>query len=435
MTLRQGLRLREWRLPRIRWRSIAVFLAVLGPGIITANVDNDAGGITTYSLAGAQYGYRMLWVVILITLSLMVVQEMGARMGAVTQKGLADLIREEFGVRATFGILLGLLLANIGNTMAEFAGVAWACELLGISKYVSVPLAAVLVWWLVLRGNYKQVERVFLVACSLYLTYVVSGILAHPDWKEVFRATVIPSFSLERDYLVMLIAVVGTTITPWMQFYLQSAIVEKGVDAKDYRYSRLDVVFGCVMTNVVAWFIVVSCGATLFQHHVSIQSAKDAALALAPLAGIYAAKLFALGLLNASIFAACILPLSTSYYVCEAFGFEAGINHDFKEAPVFYWLYSLMILLGAGFILIPGIRLVKILFFSQVANGILLPFVLLYMLKLVNNRRLMGRHVNSPVFNLVAWITTLGMIGLTVALLVTSVAGARDFTSRAAWPI
>lgn len=420
MTIKQGLRFREWRIPRIRWGTIAVFFAVLGPGIITANVDNDAGGITTYSLAGAQLGYKMLWVLLVITISLIVIQEMGARMGAVTQKGLADLIREEFGVRTTLIVLLALLVADIGNTMAEFAGVAWACEVFGWSKYVTVPLAAIFVWWLVLRKNYKSVERVFLVACGIYLTYIVSGILAHPDWREVFHATVVPTFSLERNYLIMFIGVVGTTIAPWMQFYIQSAIVEKGIDAKDYAYSRADVIVGCIMTDVVAWFIVVACGATLFLHQVRIETARDAALALAPLAGKYCSLLFAVGLLNASIFSACILPLATSYYVCEAFGVEAGVDRGFKEAPVFYWLYSLMILIGAGFILLPHVNLVAVLLISQVANGILLPFILIYMLKLINNRNLMGEYVNSKTFNFIAWTTTIVMIALTLALVVVS---------------
>lgn len=410
-------------LPKIRWRTVAMFLAVLGPGIITANVDNDAGGITTYSLAGAQFGYHMLWVLVWITISLVVIQEMCARMGAVTQKGLADLIREEFGVRTTSFVLCALLTADVGNTMAEFAGVAWACEALGVSKYISVPLAAVFVWWLVLRGNYKVVERVFLIACSIYLSYVFSGWMAHPNWHAVTFATLVPTFSFEKSYLFMFIGVVGTTIAPWMQFYIQSAIVEKGIGIKEYAYSRMDVIVGCIMTDVVAWFIVVACGATLFVNHIHIETARDAALALKPLAGTYCAILFSVGLLNASIFSASILPLATSYYVCEAFGFASGIDRKFKEAPVFYWLYTSIILIGAGVILLPHVNLIDILLISQVANGILLPFILIYMLKLVNNKRLMGEHVNSRGFNVVAWVTTILMIGLTGALVVVSFLG------------
>lgn len=409
------------RVLKVRWGPIAVFLAVLGPGIITANVDNDAGGITTYSLAGAQFGYKMLWVLLVITISLIVVQEMSARMGAVTQKGLADLIREEFGVRTTVGVLALLLIADIGNTMAEFAGAAWACEVFGISKFISVPAAAIFVWFLVLRGNSKSVERVFLVACGIYLTYVFSGVLAHPHWGWVVHQTLIPSFSFEKNYLIMFIGVVGTTIAPWMQFYIQSAIVEKGIDIENYPYSRMDVIVGCVMTDVVAWFIVVACAATIFVHHINIVTAKDAALALAPLAGQYCSILFALGLLNASVFSASILPLATSYYVCEAFGFEAGIDRKFGEAPVFYWLYTSLILIGGGVILLPRVDPLAILFYSQVVNGVLLPFILIYMLKLVNNKRLMGEHVNSKTFNWIAWITTVGMIGLTIAAVAVSV--------------
>jgi len=420
MSLRKGLGLNRWRLPQIRWRTIALFLAVLGPGIITANADNDAGGITTYSLAGAQFGYMMLWVLLVITISLIVIQEMSARMGAVTQKGLADLIREEFGVRTTVFVLCALLIADMGNTMAEFAGVAWSCEVFGISKFISVPLAAIFVWWLVLRGNYKTVERVFLVACGIYLTYIVSGILAHPAWFSVIHATLIPSFSFKKDYLIMFIGVVGTTIAPWMQFYIQSAIVEKGIDVETYTYSRLDVIVGCVITDVIAWFIVVACAATIFQHHVTIVTAKDAALALEPLAGKYCEILFAFGLLNASVFTASILPLATSYYVCEAFGFEAGVDRKFGEAPVFYWLYTAMIVIGGGVILLPQSNPLAILFYSQVVNGVLLPFILIYMLKLINNKRLMGKHTNSKTFNLIAWVTTVGMIALTVAAVVVA---------------
>lgn len=408
------------RIPKIRWRTVAIFFAVLGPGIITANVDNDAGGITTYSLAGAQFGYKMLWVLLVITISLIVIQEMSARMGAVTQKGLADLIREEFGVRTTVGVLLALLVADVGNTMAEFAGVAWACEVFGISRFISVPAAAVIVWFLVVRGSYKSVERVFLVACGIYLTYVISGILAHPHWGLVIHQTFIPSFSFEKNYLIMFIGVVGTTIAPWMQFYIQSAIVEKGVDVENYRYSRMDVIVGCIMTDVVAWFIVVACAATLFVHHVTIATAKDAALALEPLAGKYYSILFAFGLLNASVFSASILPLATSYSVCEAFGFESGIDRKFNEAPIFYWLYTLLIAIGAGAILLPNVNPLMILFYSQVVNGMLLPFILIYMLKLVNNKRIMGDYVNSKTFNTIAWITTIGMIGATVAAIFTS---------------
>jgi Mn2+/Fe2+ NRAMP family transporter len=394
---------------------------VVGPGIITANVDNDAGGITTYSLAGASFGYKLLWTLIPITLALIVVQEMCARMGAVTGKGLADLIRERFGVKITFYAMLGLLLADLGNTISEFAGVAASMELFGVNKYISVPLAALLVWGLVVRGSYKSVERVFLVACLLYLSYVASGFLASPPWGEVMRDLVVPSFSLNSSYLTMLVGVVGTTIAPWMQFYLQAAVVEKGITVKDYGYSKVDVIAGCFMVNLVALFIIVSCAATLHVHGIKIESAKDAALALAPLAGPWASWLFALGLLNASLFSASILPLATAYVICEAFGIEAGVDKSWREAPVFYWLYTLIIAIGAGVILIPNMPLILVMFWSQVVNGVLLPFVLIFMLLLINNVDIMGNYVNTRTYNIISWVTVVVMIVLTLMMIVTSI--------------
>lgn len=401
-------------------RNFFTLLAVIGPGIITANVDNDAGGITTYSIAGASFGYQLLWVFIPMTIALIVVQEMSARMGAITRKGLADLIRENFGVRITFFVMIGLFLADLGNTVSEFAGVAASMEIFGVSKYIAVPVGAFMVWWTVLKGSYKLVERVFLVASALYLTYVVSGFMANPPWSEVSRELVTPHFTMDNEYIAMIIGLIGTTIAPWMQFYIQSAIVEKGVTEKEYKYSRLDVIFGCIMTDFVALFIVVACAATLYVNQIDIETAKDAALALEPLAGKWASMLFAFGLLNASIFAASILPLATAYYICEAFGFEAGIDHRWEEAPVFYWLYTILVAVGAAIILIPDIPLIQIMLWSQVINGILLPFVLVFMLILINNRDLMGGYTNSYIFNIIAWSTTVIMIGLTLALVVTS---------------
>jgi NRAMP (natural resistance-associated macrophage protein)-like metal ion transporter len=403
------------------FRRLFLFLAVVGPGIITANVDNDAGGITTYSLAGASFGYKLLWSLIPITVALIVVQEMCARMGAVTGKGLADLIRERFGVRITFYAMLGLLLADLGNTISEFAGVAASMELFGVSKYISVPLGALLVWGLVVRGSYKSVERVFLLACGLYLCYVASGILAHPPWGEVMRDLVVPSFSLNSSYLTMLVGVVGTTIAPWMQFYIQAAVVEKGITVKDYGYSKVDVIAGCFMVNLVALFIIVSCAATLHVYGIKIESAKDAALALAPLAGPWASWLFALGLLNASLFSASILPLATAYIICEGFGIEAGVDKSWREAPVFYWLYTLIIIIGAGVILIPDMPLILVMFWSQVVNGVLLPFVLIFMLLLINNADIMGSYVNSRTYNVISWVTVAVMIILTLMMVVTSI--------------
>jgi Mn2+/Fe2+ NRAMP family transporter len=403
---------------RFSWRPILLFLAVIGPGIITANVDNDAGGITTYSLAGAAYGTRLLWTLVPITLALIVVQEMSARMGAVTGKGLADLIRETFGVKLTFYLMITLLVANYGNTVSEFAGVAASLELFGVSKLVSVPLAAVAIWLLVVRGTYRLVERIFLVACVFYFVYPVSAFLAHPHWDAVLRDTVIPSHvEFSAGYLGMLIGLVGTTIAPWMQFYLQSSVVEKGIRRDRYWITRWDVIVGCLVTDVVAFFIIVACAATLNAHGIVINDAADAARSLEPLAGRYASGLFAFGLLNASLFSAAILPLSTVYYVCEAFGWEAGVDKKYGEAKAFYGIYTAMIVLGAAVVLLPRFPLIQVMFLSQVANGVALPFVLVFMLLLVNRRSLMGDAVNGPFFNAVAWITTIGMIALTLLLI------------------
>jgi Mn2+/Fe2+ NRAMP family transporter len=402
-------------------RRLMLFLAIMGPGIITQNVDNDAGGIATYSLAGAGFGYVLLWTMIPITIALYVVQEMAARLGAVTGHGLADLIRERYGVRTTTFVMLALLIADFGNTMAEFAGLAAGGEIFGISKYIFVPIGAVVVWLLVVKGTFRSVERVFLAASALYISYIISGALAHPGWGEVLRATVTPSFSWHADYLVMLVGVVGTTIAPWMQFYLQSTVVEKRITVKEYGYTRVDVFVGSIMTDVVAWFIIVACGATIFAHHLHVETVKDAALALFPLAGRYAGALFALGLINASLFSASVLPLATSYYVCEALGFQSGVDRTIRQAPVFYGLYIALIVGACAVVLLPGAPLLQILFLSQVANGVLLPFILIFMLLLVNRKRLMGAYTNSRTFNVIAWVTVVVMIVLTLALVVTQV--------------
>ncbi len=405
--------LKSWKI------RILIFFAVVGPGFITANVDNDAGGIWTYSAAGAEFGHMLLWTMIPITVALIVIQEMSARMGAVTGKGLSDLIREEFGLRATFLMMLGLLIVNFGNVITEFAGIATSLELFGLSKYVTVPICAVIVWLIVVKGQYKSVEKVFLVASFFYLTYIIGGFLAKPAWSEALIATIKPpsiaAFHNTR-YLYVVIGLVGTTIAPWMQFYLQASIVEKGVTKRQYKTSRLDVIAGCVFTDIVAWFIIVACAATLYVHgHHDIRDAADAAQALRPLAGQYAYILFAMGLFNASLFAASILPLSTAYAVCEGLGFESGVDKKFSEAPVFYWLYTILIVAGAGVILTPNLPLVKISILSQVVNGLVLPFVLIFMLLLVNRKELMGEYVNSRLFNVIAWTTTIVMIALTVA--------------------
>ena len=406
------------------WRArVMIVLAIIGPGFITASVDNDAGGIWTYSIAGAQFGYSLLWTMIPITIALVVVQEMSARMGAVTGKGLSDLIREEFGFRITFLLMAALVVLNLTNVVAEFAGVASSLELFGASRYVVVPAAALLVWVMVVKGTYQSLEKVFLAASAFYLCYIVAGLLAHPDWKTAALSTISRPKELgmrNYGYVSMVIALVGTTIAPWMQFYLQASIVEKGITARQYRASRWDVILGCIFTDVVAWFIIVACAATLFAsgHH-EVTDAADAAQALRPLAGEYAYLLFAAGLFNASIFAASILPISTAYAVCEGLGFESGLDKKFHEAPVFYWLYTLIIVIGAGVLLVPRLPLVYVSVLSQVFNGVVLPFVLIFMLMLTNDRELMGDHVNSRTFNVIAWITVVVMIVLTILMVLT----------------
>ncbi len=407
---------------------ILVFAAVIGPGLITANVDNDSGGILTYSQAGAKYGYLPLWTLIPITLLLIVTQEMCSRMGAVTGKGLSDLIREEFGLRTTFFLMFALVAANFTNVIAEFAGIATSLELFHISRYVSVPVSAGAVWFLVVRGSYRSVEKVFLVACGLYVTYIISGFLIGPDWKTAVVASFKPIVLFDTPYIFMLIGLVGTSIAPWMQFYLQSAVVEKGITAKEYAQSRVEVILGCIITDVVAFFIIVSCAAAIWAHGPrDIETAADAALALRPF-GSYAYLLFSAGLFNASFFAACILPLSTVYTVCEGLGFESGVDKRMAEAPIFYWLFALLVFFGAGVILWPNFPLVRMILFSQVINGVLLPFVLIYMVLLINRKGLMKEWTNSTFYNLVAWSSVAVMIGLTLALVAISL---KDFWTGA----
>ena len=410
------------------WRTrAALVLAVVGPGFITANVDNDAGGIATYSVAGAQFGYSLLWTMIPITIALVIVQEMSSRMGAVTGKGLSDLIREEFGLRATFLLMLALFVTNFFNIVAEFAGVASSFELFGVSKYIVVPLSALVVWGIVVHGTYSSVEKVFLSASAFYVAYIVSGVLAHPDWRAAALSTVTrPESAGFRNYgyVSMVIGLAGTTIAPWMQFYLQASIVEKGVTVRQYRASRLDVIVGCLFAAVVAWFIVVACAATL--HSIGkydIESGADAAQALRPLAGEYAYLLFAAGLFNASLFAASILPISTAYAVCEGLGLESGLDKRFDEAPAFYWLYTGLIVFGAGVVLVPRFPLLRAMVASQVANGVLLPFVLVFVLLLINDRELMNGHTNSRWYNIVSWFTVGTMIALTIAMLIAQTRG------------
>jgi NRAMP (natural resistance-associated macrophage protein)-like metal ion transporter len=412
-----------------RWQRLALLFAIVGPGIITANVDNDAGGIATYSLCGGNYGYRHLWVLIPVGLMLFVIQEMSARLGAVTGKGLADLIRESFGLKLTFWLLLGVTLTNLANTMGEFAGVASSCEIFGISRYIAVPLAGALVWLIVTKGNYKTVEKVFLVACLVYAAYPISGFLAmrETSWGPVLKATVTPHWDPSPGYVMMLIGIIGTTIAPWMQFYQQAAVVDKGITAKDYRFTRIDVLVGCIAAIVVVLFIVVTCAATIYTHGKpgveNVREVKDAALALFPLAGKYCASLFAFGLLNASLFAASILPLATAYQLCEGMGWERGVDRSFREAPEFYTVYTALIVLGGGLVLLPNAPLLKIMYLSQVLNGMLLPAVLIFMLILINRASLMGKFTNSRFYNVLAWGTVVIVSAMTLWLAVASALG------------
>jgi Mn2+/Fe2+ NRAMP family transporter len=395
----------------------------MGPGIITSAADNDAGGITTYSVAGARYGYDLLWALILITVVLAIVQEMSARMGAVTQKGLGEMIREEFGVRWTLFALSVLLVANLATTIAEFAGIAASLEIFRVSRYISVPVAAIGVWFLVVRGNFKTVERVFLVLTLLYGTYVVSGILAHPDWHLVARSIIHPASKITTDYLLLLVAVIGTTITPWMQFFLQATVVDKGVDVKNYKYQKADVLIGSFLTDLVSFFIMVAAAATLYhvgKGPVPIGRAEQLAEALRPLASGFATALFAIGLFAASLLASAVLPLSTAYTFTEAFGFEIGISRRLREAPAFYGIYTSAIVIGAGAALLPRFDPLKAMVWSQVVNGMLLPVILIFMIRLINNKDIMGEYTNSRWYNAIVWITVVALVGFSAIILVTS---------------
>ena len=400
------------------FRRIAVFLAILGPGIITGSVDNDAGGITTYSVAGADFGYTLIWTLIPAFIVLFVIQEMNARMGIVTGKGLADLIRENAGVRVTFFIFIGLLLADILNTTTEFAGVAGSMEVFGVSKYISVPLVAIMVWFLVVKGTYKIAERIFLVFSVCLLTYVVSAIMGKPHWGEIGQSIIHPQIKMDESSIAMVIGLVGTTIAPWMQFYMQSSVIEKGLKMRNYKYTILDIAIGSTATVVVAFFIIVACASTLHENNIQINFAKDAALALKPLAGNLSSQVFAFGLFIASIFSATILPLATAFYVCEAFGFEAGIDKKWEEAPEFFVLYTGILIIAAGIILMPKAPLIQISLWSQIINGMLLPVVLICMILIVNRKKIMGTYVNKPIQNIIGWTTVIILVALSVILIV-----------------
>jgi Mn2+/Fe2+ NRAMP family transporter len=403
------------------YRKISLFFAIMGPGIITANIDNDASGITTYSVAGARFGYGLLWTLIPTTVALVVIQEMIARMGVITGKGLSDLIRENYGIKAAFFMMLGLLVANFGNTVANLAGWAASMQILGFSKYIMVPVGAIAIWILVTRGSYRFIEKILLFACLVYFGYVISGFMAKPDWAPVLKSTLMPQMHWNSEYVMLSIAIIGTTITPWMQFYLQSSIAEKGITKEHYKVSRLDVVAGCFFTDIISFFIIVTCGTLLFPHGLRVHEASEAALALRPLAGDYAYLIFAMSLANASLLGAIIVPLATAYYICEAMGWEAGVNKTFQEAPQFMWIYTLTIVLASMVILIPGAPLVSLMVLSAVINGLLLPFVLVYALLLVNDKKLMGEYTNPKSYNYISWGTIIVIIVLTAFMIVTNI--------------
>ncbi len=400
--------------------SLLIFLSVMGPGIITANVDNDAGGVTTYSLAGSQFGYDLLWLFIPMFIALAVIQEMGVRLGIVSGKGLADLIRERAGVKITVILMFALLATNFGNILAEFSGVAVSSGIFNIPRFVALPIAALFVWLLVVKGTYKSVEKVFLLASALYISYIVAGYLAQPNWALAAKSVLIPHITLSAAYITMAVGVIGTTIAPWQMFYIQASVAEKGVILKNLKYSKIDAIFGALVVNIVAFFIMLACAATIFAHGIPVNNVADVSQALVPLAGQYASILFAFGFLNASLFAASILPLATAYFVCEMLGFEAGVNKSFREAPVFHGLYLGLIIMAVIIIMIPNAPLLSILFFSQVANGVLLPFILIFMLLIINDKKIMGEHVNSRFFNIIAVITVIILIGLSIALVITN---------------
>ena len=404
-----------------RWKKFALFMSIMGPGIITANIDNDASGITTYSVAGARFGYGLLWTLIPTTIALVVIQEMIARMGIVTGKGLSDLIREKYGIKTAFFMMLGLLIANFGNTVANLAGWAASMEILGLSKYIMIPAGAIVIWMLVTRGSYWFVEKILLFACLIYFGYVISGIMAKPEWVPVLKSTVVPQIHWNSEYVMLSIAIIGTTITPWMQFYLQSSIAEKGIKKEHYKMSRIDVVVGCFITDIISFFIIVACGTLLFPHGIRVHEASEAAVALRPLAGDYAYLIFALCLANASLLGAIIVPLATAYYICEAMGWEAGVNKTFNEAPQFMWIYTLTIGLASIVILIPNAPLVFFMVLSAFVNGLLLPFVLIYALLLVNDKKLMGDYTNPKSYNYISWGTIIAIVGLTLFLIVTNI--------------
>ncbi|MCX6710156.1 MAG: Nramp family divalent metal transporter [Candidatus Woesearchaeota archaeon] len=398
------------------WRELLIFFSIMGPGLITAFADNDAGGIATYSVAGATFGYGILWAVIPITLVLILVQEMNARMGVMTGKGLADLIRENYGVKITFFIMAALFVANITTAISNFAGIAAASEIFGLSRLVIIPICAIIIWLIITKGNYKSTEKIFFILAFFYITYIISGFMAKPDWSLALKSTIKPTIQFDKEYLLLLIGLIGTTITPWMQFYMQAAFVEKGIKPENYKYSKADVYISSIVTDIVTYFVILTCAATLFTAGIHVETAKEAALALAPLAGRWAEYLFAIGLFVASFFAAIILPISTAFCICEGIGFETGVNKNFKEAPQFYWILTLIIAISAFVSMIPKLPLIKVMLTSQVISGIILPIILIIMLRLINKKEIMGEHVNSKFYNMIVWTAAIIIIVLTLIL-------------------
>lgn len=402
-----------------RYKKLLFIMTIIGPGLITVNAGNDAGGITTYASVGASYGYKMLWGLLLITFSLAVIQEMNARMAVVTGKGLSDLIREKFGVKLTFFAMTILLIANMGVVLGDFAGIAASLELFNVSKYISIPIVSILIWFLVTKGSYKKVENIFLLFTLVFFTYIVSAILTKPDWGHVMKSMVTPTIELNTGFILTFIGMIGTTITPYMQFYLQSSIVDKKISISDYKYEKIDVYLGAFWGNAVSFFIIVCTAVTLYKAGITITSAEDAAISLKPLAGEAAFILFGAGLFGASVLATAVIPLSTSYAICEAFGWESGVDNDYKEAPAFFGIYTGIIVLGALFILIPGISLIQIILISQQIAGILSPIILTFMIILINDKRIMGRYVNNKSQNIISWATVIFIISLSIILFIS----------------
>lgn len=402
-----------------RWKKLLFIMTIIGPGLITVNAGNDAGGITTYASVGASYGYKMLWGLLIITFSLAVVQEMNARMAVVTGKGLSDLIREKFGVKLTFFAMTILLIANMGVVFGDFAGIAASLELFNISKYISIPIVSIAIWVLVTKGSYKKVENIFLLFTFVFFTYIISAFLTKPDWGQVMTSMVTPTIELKTDFILTFIGMIGTTITPYMQFYLQSSIVDKKMSISEYKYEKLDVYLGAFWGNAVSFFIIVCTAVTLYKAGITITSAEEAAISLKPLAGEAAFILFGAGLFGASVLATAVIPLSTSYAICEAFGWESGVDHDYKDAPAFFGIYTGIIILGALFILIPGISLIQIILITQQIAGILSPIILTFMIILINDKRIMGKYVNNKTQNIISWATVVFIIALSIILFIS----------------